>query len=139
MQLPVSTAVALAFVGDDEMRALNARHRGADRVTDVLSFGAALPRGVRGPGAVEFLDASPRGAPPELGDIVIAGEQARRQAKRRRWSLAEEVAFLAAHGALHLVGYADDTPAGYREMRRLGDDALGRARTLMRRRHQKRS
>jgi ssRNA-specific RNase YbeY (16S rRNA maturation enzyme) len=35
----------------------------------------------------------------------------------------DEVAFLAAHGVLHLLGFDDETPAGYREMVRLGHDA----------------
>jgi probable rRNA maturation factor len=134
-RLPRQVTVTLAFVSDAEMRDLNARYRDTGRVTDVLSFGPALPPGVRGAAAVEFLHAerSPDGSL-ELGDVVIAPEVARRQARRRGWSLAEEIAFLAAHGALHLLGYQDDTAAGYREMRRLGDDAVSRARQRMRRR-----
>jgi rRNA maturation RNase YbeY len=60
----------------------------------------------------------------ELGDIVISVAQAQRQARRGRRSLQREVAFLAAHGALHLVGFEDETPAGYREMVRSGTTAL---------------
>jgi probable rRNA maturation factor len=126
-KLPADTEVSLALVDDDEMRRLNARHRGRDRVTDVLSFGPALPTGVRGADAAPLLEREPDGSL-ELGDIVIATEQARRQAKRRGWSAREEIAFLAAHGALHLVGYEDDTAAGYREMRRLGEAAVRVAR-----------
>ena len=136
MALPRDVAIALAFVSDPAMRDLNARHRGIDRVTDVLSFGPALPPGVRGPEAAGYLSREPDGSV-ELGDIVIAGDQARRQARRRRWTVAEELAFLAAHGALHLVGYEDETAVGYREMRRLGDDAVARARMLVRRRERK--
>ena len=117
-------------MSDAEIRALNARHRARDRVTDVLSFGAAVPSGARGAAVVEHLEPGPDGSV-ELGDIVIAPEQARRQAKRRRWSLADELAFLAAHGALHLVGYEDDTQAGYREMRRLGHEAVATARRIL--------
>lgn len=132
-RLPRDTAVALAFVDDAAIRALNARHRGIDRVTDVLSFGAALPARAGGQVVADLLSRDPDGSL-ELGDVVIAPERARRQARRRGWRLAEEIAFLAAHGALHLVGYTDDTPTGYREMRRLGEDALRRGRMLLRRR-----
>jgi probable rRNA maturation factor len=58
-----------------------------------------------------------------LGEIVMSPSQAARQARRRKKPLVEEIAFLAAHGALHLLGYEDETPVGYREMLRLGHDA----------------
>lgn len=105
------------------MRELNRRYRLKDRTTDVLSFGQTLRRGVRGTSAAGSLRREADGTL-ELGDVVISGEQAARQARRRHWPLATEVAFLAAHGALHLLGYEDDTSAGYREMLRLGREAL---------------
>lgn len=123
LRLPRESEVALAFVDDADMRELNHRHRRIDRTTDVLSFGQRLPRGVRGAGARPHLAEDPDGVL-RVGDIVISPAQARRQAgRRRRRPLESEVAFLAAHGALHLVGYEDETPAGYREMLRLGHDA----------------
>ena len=115
--------MVLAFVDDAAMRELNSRYRRKDRTTDVLSFGQSLPRRVKGTAAATSLRREADGTL-ELGDVVISGAQAARQAKRRRWALATEVAFLAAHGALHLLGYEDDTSAGYREMLRLGRDAL---------------
>lgn len=121
----------LAFVDDAAMRELNRRYRRKDRTTDVLSFGQSLPRRARGIAAATSLRREADGTL-ELGDVVISGAQAARQAKRRRWALATEVAFLAAHGALHLLGYEDDTSAGYREMLRLGRDALKGERTAKR-------
>lgn len=121
----------LAFVDDAAMRDLNRRYRRKDRTTDVLSFGQSLPRRAKGTAAVASLRREADGTL-ELGDVVISGAQAARQAKRRRWALATEVAFLAAHGALHLLGYEDDTSAGYREMLRLGRDALKGERTVKR-------
>lgn len=121
--LPRDTEVALAFVDDETMRALNQRHRRADRTTDVLSFGQRLPRRAKGSAAVAALAREPDGTL-ELGDIVISAAQAERQARRGRRPLEREVAFLAAHGALHLLGFEDETPAGYREMIRLGTAAL---------------
>ena len=119
----------LAFVDDEAMRELNRRYRRKDRTTDVLSFGQSLQRGAKGTAAATSLQREADGTL-ELGDVVISGAQAARQAKRRRWSLATEVAYLAAHGALHLLGYEDDTSAGYREMLRLGRDALKGERTV---------
>jgi len=121
----------LAFVDDAAMRDLNLRYRRKDRTTDVLSFGQSLKRGAKGAGAAISLRREADGTL-ELGDVVISGPQAARQAKRRRWTLATEVAFLAAHGALHLLGYEDDTRVGYREMVQLGRDALKGERTAKR-------
>lgn len=113
----------LAFVDDEVMRELNRRYRMKDRTTDVLSFGQSLRRGVKGTTAAATLKREADGTL-ELGDVVISGSQAARQARRRRWPVATEVAFLAAHGALHLLGFDDETGAGYREMLRLGRQAL---------------
>jgi probable rRNA maturation factor len=121
--VPPGATVTLAFVGDEEMRELNRRYRRKDRTTDVLSFGEALPRGVRGADAASRLAPDPDGVT-RIGDIVVSGAQAARQARRRRWPLASEIAFLAAHGVLHLFGYEDDTTAGYREMLALGRSAV---------------
>jgi probable rRNA maturation factor len=115
------------FVDDDAMRVLNHRYRRKDKTTDVLSFGDELPPGVRGEDAARRLGPGPDGVT-YLGDIVISGAQAARQARRRRWPLASEVAFLAAHGVLHLLGYDDETDSGYREMLALGRRAVASAR-----------
>jgi len=116
--LPSDVQVAVAFVDDEAMRELNRRHRRKDRTTDVLSFGQAA--------AAPALRRDPDGTL-ELGDIVISAAQAARQAKRRGHTREREIAFLAAHGALHLLGFDDETPAGYREMVKLGTAAVGRA------------
>jgi probable rRNA maturation factor len=124
--LPPDAEVQLAFVSDEAMREMNKRFRGIDRTTDVLSFGEAIPPRSRGAGALPLLDARrpESGGRFELGEIVISADQAARQARRRKRPLVAEIALLAAHGALHLLGYEDETPAGYREMVRLGHDAL---------------
>jgi probable rRNA maturation factor len=123
--LPADARITVAFVDDDEMRALNARYRRKDRTTDVLSFGQAVRR-AKGERAVKKLVRDEDGAL-EVGDIVISSAQATRQAKRRRHPLVREIAFLAAHGALHLLGFDDETPSGYREMVRLGTAATREA------------
>jgi len=125
-RIPVGAVVTLAFVDDDEMRALNKRYRRKDKTTDVLSFGDALPRGVRGTAAAKRLSPDPDGVI-RVGDVVISGAQAARQARRRRCPLGDEIAFLAAHGVLHLLGFDDQTQRGYREMLALGRDAVAAA------------
>jgi probable rRNA maturation factor len=123
--LPRDAEVHLAFVSDEEMRALNKRFRRIDKTTDVLSFGEVIPARDRGAAAIGHINGrrlENRGRF-DLGEIFISPEQASRQARRRKRPVMEEVAFLATHGVLHLLGYEDETPAGYREMVRLGHDA----------------
>jgi probable rRNA maturation factor len=59
---------------------------------------------------------APAGLPLHLGDIVIARGAVARQAAAAGHSAARELAFLLAHGILHLVGYDDHTEAGYAAM-----------------------
>jgi probable rRNA maturation factor len=77
--------VTVAVVGDARVRGLNARFRGKDAATDVLSFAADEP-GL-------------------LGEVVIAAGVARRQARRAGHSVQVELRVLALHGLLHLLGY----------------------------------
>jgi probable rRNA maturation factor len=82
--------LSVVLVDNAEIRKLNAKFRAKDYPTDVLSFPAddELPTGVR-----------------LLGDVVISVEKAKRQAKERRRSLNQEMAFLLIHGIVHLLGY----------------------------------
>jgi probable rRNA maturation factor len=91
--LGVSGEVALVLGGDRGIRTLNARYRGKDRPTDVLSF--------PGPGGEAG-----------LGDIVISVPTAERNAARLGRSLAAELDVLALHGFLHVLGYDHETDDG---------------------------
>lgn len=106
-------AVEVSFVDDAEMLELNASYRGKKKPTDVLSFsqleGDAIPLG-----GEELL----------LGDVIISIDTAMRQAQELHHSLAHEVAFLTAHGTLHLCGYDHDTSARRRVMFRLQDEIV---------------
>ena len=54
-----------------------------------------------------------------LGDIVISWPTVKRQASEVGHNPAYELLFLLSHGVLHLVGYDDQTEAGYQAMIRL--------------------
>lgn len=54
--------------------------------------------------------------PLHLGDIALSREAVVRQAQQAGHSAAWECAYLVAHGVLHLVGYDDQTDAGYQAM-----------------------
>lgn len=90
--------VSLRLTGDDEMQSLNSQYRHQDRSTDVLAF-AALE--VDCPQPDEMLLSQPL----YLGDIVISIDTAHRQAQQQGHPLKTELAWLAAHGFLHLLGW----------------------------------
>jgi probable rRNA maturation factor len=66
--------------------------------------------------AKPFAFIAPTELPLHLGDIVVARQTAERQALKAAHSAAWELAYLVAHGVLHLAGYDDHTEAGYATM-----------------------
>ena len=87
--------VSFVFTGDAEITRLNRKFRRIDKTTDVLSF----------PLIKDFEGLNKTESRLELGDVVINMEAAERQAAEYGHSLRREVAFLAAHGMFHLLGY----------------------------------
>jgi probable rRNA maturation factor len=80
------------------MKRLNARYRGVDRSTDVLSFPLSV-------GRLAAIGEQRSNTPFPLGDIVICVPTALLQAKEYGISFHEETQRLLVHGLLHLVGY----------------------------------
>ena len=125
--------VELTITGDAEMTHLNFDHMGEREPTDVLSF--PLHEWTVDNGHSHLADESPSfggAAPLVLGDVVIDLDQAIRQAAEGDWSVSEEVALLAIHGTLHLVGHDHDEPEGETAMRDLERQVL----TMLHRRFQ---
>lgn len=91
-----SAEVSVSFLSNDQIRQLNAEHRGKDIATDVLSF----PLGENG-----IYDINPETGAKMLGDIVISLEKATEQAALYGHSLRREIGFLTVHSMLHLLGY----------------------------------
>ncbi|SHF48437.1 rRNA maturation RNase YbeY [Desulforamulus putei] len=108
--------VGLIFVDDNYIRSLNAEYRGIDKATDVLSF--ALNEGEDMPEAEEAEDL--------LGDIVISLPTAQRQAEEYGHTFEREVAYLTAHGSLHLLGYDHQTEEDRQVMREKEEAILSR-------------
>lgn len=92
--------VNLVYTGGPGIKALNRRFLGHDRLTDVIAFN--LP-----PAPVP-------GSP--WGEIYICAPVAARQAHLMGHSLLTELLVLTVHGALHLAGMDDATPALRRRM-----------------------
>ena len=97
--------IELTLCGDEEMTHLNFDHMGERGPTDVLAFPLHEWSVDMGHSHLADEDA---GMPPGgllLGDVVIDVDQAVRQAVDGDWRPAQEIALLAVHGALHLIGH----------------------------------
>ena len=97
--------VELTLCGDEEMTHLNFDHMGERGPTDVLAFPLHEWSVDMGHSHLADEDAATPPAGLLLGDVVIDVDQAVRQAVDGGWSPAQEIALLAVHGALHLVGH----------------------------------
>lgn len=93
LKLPNKTIeLGLYLVMSERSRELNQKYRQKDKPTDVLSF----PLDEHG---LEKYDILP------LGDIFICLEVAKQQADEMNIPFNQELARLAVHGFLHLLGY----------------------------------
>ena len=91
--------IALLFCGDAAIRELNAKFRGKDKPTNVLSFPSGQDKGF-------------------LGDIALARETCVAEAAEKNIPLREHAAHLIIHGMLHLIGYDHQSEADAVEMER---------------------
>ena len=91
-----NTELSLALIGNREMQQLNARYRGKDYPTDVLSFPVETP--------VALSTAL-------LGDVIISVDKAAAQAREHRRALDAEMITLLIHGIVHLMGYDHERSA----------------------------
>ena len=116
--------VELTLCGDAEMTRLNFDHMSERGPTDVLAFPLHEWTVENGHSHLADEDGRPDSRPAArgplmLGDVVIDLDQAVRQAAEGDWSVPEEVALLAIHGTLHLIGHDHDDPEGETAMREL--------------------
>ena len=98
----VPCEISVLVTNDTGIRRVNVDMRGVDAPTDVLSF----PMFELSPGdkpAPE--DADPATGLAPLGDMCISLERAKAQAKEYGHSNRRELAYLAVHSVLHLLGY----------------------------------
>jgi probable rRNA maturation factor len=89
--------LGLAFVGEEEIRALKRDHLGIDEETDVLSF------------PIDAREPLPVGMPRALGDVVLCPQV-----------VGEEWRGPLTHGLLHLLGYDHGEAMESRERELLG-------------------
>jgi len=93
---------ALHLADDARLQELNARWRGKDKPTNVLSF--PLARAGRVSEA------------PLLGDIFVSHQTLVREAERQGKSFDDHFIHLTIHGFLHLLGFDHETVKQARQM-----------------------
>lgn len=93
---------AVLLTSDREAKRLNARHRGRNKPTNVLTF--------------------------ETGDLVLAYGTVRREARAAGKRPAHHLAHLVVHGALHLRGHDHEHPGDARRMEMAESRLLHRLR-----------
>jgi probable rRNA maturation factor len=108
--------MSLLITNDATIRSLNAQFRGADEVTDVLSFSAEHAGHWEGEDdgpeqAVEVAFVLPPEEPEPLGEVIVSYPQTKRQAEEHGVALEHELAHLVVHGVLHLTGHDHLEPA----------------------------
>jgi probable rRNA maturation factor len=81
--------VSVAFVDRRAIARLNRQHVGHTGPTDVISFGLGRASA----------------STPLVGDVYIAPDVARENARRHRRPVREELARLVVHGTLHALGW----------------------------------
>ncbi len=113
---PGEYTLSVHLVDDEAIRALNREHRGQDVHTDVLSFPLHDPTGMR------FV--LPPDEPIHLGDVVVSHPRAVEQAREYGHGLDRELAYLVAHGVLHVLGYDHEEEDERRRMRAREEESL---------------
>ena len=106
-------AVDVTFVHEDAMRELNLKYRDRDSPTDVLSFPLLHDE------EEEWFPLPPPDHVSYLGDVIVCPTEI-----SPGTNVLRELAFLACHGALHLVGWTHETSDQLQKMNRLTGDAL---------------
>jgi len=95
--------LSVLLAGRARSRALNARYRGRDRATNVLSF--PLPPSASAFGGL-------------LGELVICPAVLQQEARAQHKSVRAHWAHMVVHGVLHLIGYDHEQSAAAQRMER---------------------
>ena len=95
--------VSIAFVGDKKIQKFNNDYRGINKTTDILSFS---------------------GEEDLLGELIVNYSQIKRQAKKFKNTINQELVFILIHGLLHLMGDNDDTDIKRKNMIKKGEEII---------------
>lgn len=109
--------VELAFVGEGEMKKLNRRWRGKNKVTDVLSFSdinmplgkiavdSGLQKIAKSKLTQKHIEPKSEILKEDVYQIIVCLPYAKKKARRENLTQNQELAMLFSHGILHILGY----------------------------------
>lgn len=126
-------SIALSFGADSLLRRLNRDFRGKDKATNVLSFPqVAMPTRGRVAKKKTAVQKPLRrsdlkifaGRTLPLGDVALAYETVKREAREQKKTLESHTIHLVIHGVLHLLGYDHMSAAEAKHMEKLECDIL---------------
>ena len=116
-------AIDIDITDGETVREFNRETRGVDAETDVLSFpyydSLSLPAKKS-----DFSDEAFDGKRVALGSIMISESRVRAQAEEYGHSYERELAYLACHGLLHILGFDHVTEEGEREMNGIAEKVM---------------
>lgn len=86
-----SGIMQLYFVSDEEIKKINKKYRGKNKMTDVISL--------------SYIDAHRFPNDNLLGEIFISFDTAKKYSEERGILMEKEIEFLFIHGVLHVFGF----------------------------------
>ncbi|MGH4050982.1 MAG: rRNA maturation RNase YbeY [Clostridium sp.] len=115
-KLIIDNEVSVIFIDNEEIREINLKHRGIDKVTDVLSFPMLNYQGNKVFKDIyvnyKFDQSDLYDNKLVIGDVALSLEKAMEQSAEFGHTFIRECAYLTVHSILHLLGYdhIEETP-----------------------------
>lgn len=117
--------MSLVLADDALVQTLNRDYRDKDKPTNVLSF-ALLDGSDDSDDDTDDVLARDEGMPILIGDVILAFETVRREAREQGKSIENHLTHLVIHGVLHLLGYDHQSDPDADRMERLETSILAR-------------
>ena len=108
-ELLIDNEVSVIFIDNEQIREINSKYRGIDKVTDVLSFPMLdypLNKVFKDVYInYEFDQSDLNDEKLVLGDVALSLEKSSQQSEEFGHSFLRECTYLTVHSILHLLGY----------------------------------
>ncbi|MBR3325168.1 MAG: rRNA maturation RNase YbeY [Clostridia bacterium] len=110
--------VSITLTYPKVIQKINAKYRGIDKPTDVLSFPMFNKE------EIDSIKKDKKNYEEVLGDIIISIPKVKEQAREYGHSFERELAYMCVHGFYHLMGYDHIVESDKVEMRKKEDEVL---------------